>query len=354
MRIIIYEDASVIVDELQVDLTTGNNEVSFNAPGYVPGTLYIMTEHKYNIIETTNVSVTKGSNRYQGELISIDDMRVKLQSDQGVLTIDNYDTLTRESTEITLRISINDDNLDMNGIYYIPIIYTTDMISGEVRYAYDISSGILKGELLIRNEMNDTLTANIGIGATPLYPDLDTGNDVLEYSLIGENQLAAKSQTSIPLDIDQYSDSNGIYPLVSYVIDIEDEDPHLVLTLERKSANEVRPPYPGELLILSNTVPIARKKVERNSYIFDLGTIDSLSVESALDENGNQYVEIDNNEGADINIVLVYDDDTEDLPSVQILSPDGVEIPSTTERVNSEIQISFRTEGLGTYTAYIQ
>ena len=355
MRIIIYEDASVIIDELQVDLSSGDNTLTFQAPGYVPGTLYVVSEHRYTVSESTLVTVMKGNNKYQGRIIQMDDDSITISIDDQVVTINDYDTISRGMTEITLNIIINENNEDMeNAIYYIPVVYTTDMISGDVRYFYDIVTEVLSGELLVDSEMNESVTANIGIGNTPLYSDLDTGDDVLEYSLLGEYTIAPNSQTSIPLDSDRFGDGDGVYALSRNLVDIEDEEVFMVLSLERYSGGDTRPPYPGILTVLNNGIPIAEREVRRDLTTFSIGAVTSLSVDTALDENGNPYVQIINNKGSDLPITVVYDDTSPGLPEVQVLSPDEDIIASSIERIDDEIQISFTTGGLGIYTVLIE
>jgi len=350
MRIIIYEDASVIIDELQVDLSSGDNTVTFQAPGYIPGTLYVVSEHRYNVSESTPITVMKGDKVVRGNLIDSDNGSVSLSVDNQIITMYNYDALVYGTTEITLNIVIDEgyDNIQ----YAIPIVYTTNMISGDVRYFYDIAVETLTGELLIRSEMSEPLTANIGIGSTPLYSSLDTGDDILEYSLLGEYTLDPMSQTSIPLDNERVSD--GVYALSRYIIDVENDETFIVLTLERQSGDDIRPPYPGVLIVLNNDIPVSKMTVDRSTGALNIGSITSLSVDSTLIDNDRLYVEITNNRGSDLPVTVIYDDVGPGLPSVQVQSPDNEAIGSSIERVDDEIQISFTIGGLGVYTVIIQ
>lgn len=368
MRIIVYEDASVVIDELQANLSPGENTISFQAPGYVPGTLYVISEHRYHVSESTNVTVRSSDVVIRGELVQMDDSRVSIrdtglggdwntlsQDIDGIVHLDDYISVSRDSTEITLTIFVDrEDEEDLQ--YLIPVVYTTDMISGDIRYLYDVATDDFHAELLVKSEMTESITANIGIGATPLYSDLNTGDDILEYSLLGDQTLISNGQTSIPLDTDRFNgrDGDGVYVIHQYLIDLEDEEVFSMLSLERESAGEIRPPYPGTLVVLNNNIPIAEREVRRDLSTFDIGTTTGIRVETALDENGNTFVQIINNQEADLSLVLVYDDESNDLPNVQVLSPDDNIIPSTVERLNEEVQISFSTEGLGAYTVSIQ
>lgn len=338
MRIITYEDASVIIDELHIGLTYGYNTIVFQAPGYIPRTLYAITTYKYSISESTNITVQLGNHTLNGMILSLDEESITLQdigiggdwdiysSDNGIYT-GKYDSLQRISTEITLIIHVTSQ---VEEEVIIPIVYTTDMITGSISYVYDIQTGESYASLTLDNKMNENISAMIGIGAIPLYSDLDTGDDILEYSLLHEYTLKHNEETIIPLHI-EFS--------LKYILDIQREEAYTLLNIERKSD---KPPYPGILYICNGDDILSEQEITRELSMVNLNVTPDIQIEV-----NDSQIQISNDEGEYIPIVLITESD--DYPVIEI----DQSIEYSLERVKDEIQISMILSDIGIYTLYI-
>lgn len=145
MRIIIYDDLSIIVDEVLVEINDGVGSVALPVYGYIPGTLYLMTGYPYDI------------------------------SDDLLLTISGED-----------------------GVIEIPFVYTTNLITGHVEYTVDGTA-----HLSVTSTADDIIYGHIGIGSTPPYADVESGDDIIEYSLL---DIADVPPGSTTFDISDYID----------------------------------------------------------------------------------------------------------------------------------------------------
>lgn len=140
MKVILFNDMSIVIAEISVSLHSGDNHIDIPTIGYIPNTLYIRTEYPYSIIHDTTVSITV-------------------------------------DTDIPT--------------YTFSYVYTTDAISGSVQYTDSSTIYTVDTDVDIDN-------IEFGIGTTLSYSEQDHHSDTLEYSLLG-----VPPYTTIPnIDID--------------------------------------------------------------------------------------------------------------------------------------------------------
>lgn len=263
MRIIVYTDGSIISDELAIDLIPGNNIVTFDIPGYLPNSLYILTEYPYSYDEA-NGSIT--------------------------LTID-----------IPLD---NEDNI------LIPVIYTTNMITGGIHYEYDINTGEFDAYMTIQNNLHEYKDVYIGVGIISTLADLT--DNVLEYSLLGKYTLNGYGETILSIPVASDENPHGIYPYLYSMVDLSTNDAYLTLKIERFNGTMIRPPYPG-LLYIEDSLP---EMIDSTHSIVHLGEDPNVEVSSINNginivnkHNMPIYLEIDIDESIPVTIVSTYENE---------------------------------------------
>lgn len=293
MRIVLYEDRSILLDELSTTLVPGENNIRFPISDIVPGSLYLGTNYPYTS---------------------------SIQKDGSTL----------------IRVYVPEGTPKQT--VTIPVIFSTANVTGKIRYFVN-NGKQFRGEFFIDSNLSDPLTGNIGIGTERRFSSLDQGNDFIDYSLVGLYTINPNGYTIVPLD------NVSIDP--KYIVDLDQEKTYLLYSLERKGNDPsvVKPPYPGTLSMMVNEIPRKEMNISADFPYVVLGTIPSISVQSL----GQGKYEIMNNERAVIPLILITSmwRPKNDINTDVSVSQGRDRIAPTIERVKDEVQISFETKGLG-------
>lgn len=130
MRVILFNDMSIVISEVSVSLHTGDNYVKIPTIGHISGTLYIRSKYPYTMADDTTINI-----------ISTEDVPT----------------------------------------YTFSYVYTTNTITGHVQYTYDDDE--VHATYIVDADI-DTDDMQFGIGTTLWYRDQDHHTDSLEYSLL--------------------------------------------------------------------------------------------------------------------------------------------------------------------------
>lgn len=294
MRVILHQDVSTVIDDVQLDLSHGKNTFRLTLPQFEKDSLTLETNYPYQIH-----SVSGSPSLYE--------------------------------------ITVVTNGADV-GLTHIPVIYDTNLITSRISYVYDIPSEEGTATVRIVNKMPDPVTAEFSLGT-------HNGEYEYTYTILSTYTIQAGDTLVLPI--------SGISMENLYVVDLMNEKTYDIVHIM-----DEHPIYPGSITVTGfNPVPVVRGQVDETGY-FLVGQTDTITVESVgnmqLQRNppiSAVNVIIDNNAVANADITLIG---VSDVKNFRVTDPDDQEVPAVENNVSGEEQISFKATGIGRYNISLQ